>query len=261
MMSPFSVAMALSFLSQATNGRSFEEIKKALYLNTHKATIANQFHDYYKMIQKSAGDSKITIVNQIYVQQGYQLQESLQRLASENFFSGIESVDFKKANDTAEIINKFVKKRTDGEILEIVKPDEFDEQTSVILINTVHFKSLWKYPFSKKNTRQSLFGNLSPRELSFPYFMSTKGYFMRTFVHELGANALMMDYKNSNWSMIILDPKGVAFLTVEERLKNYTLLQVVNQMTECYCLVSLPKFKIETEFDLNDILKNVCIQF
>lgn len=39
--------MALSLLSQAANGTTFEEIRKVLNLNHDKAIVATQFHDYF----------------------------------------------------------------------------------------------------------------------------------------------------------------------------------------------------------------------
>lgn len=61
--------------------------------------------------------------------------------------------------------------------------------------------------------------------------------------------------------MVIIDPSVVDFLTVKERMRNYTLLRVINHMSICDCLVSIPMFKIETELHLNDVLKRVCVQY
>lgn len=156
------MAVALSLLSLATNGTSFEELRKGLNLNNDKAIIANQFHDYFRLIQKNAGDSKLTIANRIYVPKEFQLNKDFQDIASEKFFSGIESVDFKNANNAAQTINNFVKEKTEEKITEIVKPEEFDGQTGVILINTITFKSFWKYPFSAENTERDIFRNNKP---------------------------------------------------------------------------------------------------
>lgn len=104
--SPFSVAMALLFLSQATNGHIFEEIRNGLHLNIDKAAIADQFQQYHGLIQKSAGQSELMIAYRIYVQQGFQLNTDFQEVAVKKYFPGVE---FARQNETAEIINQFVK--------------------------------------------------------------------------------------------------------------------------------------------------------
>lgn len=74
-MSPFSLAMALGLLSQGTNGLTFDELRTGLHLkDLDKKSIADQFHQYYRLLDKSAGQSELMVANQIYVQQGYELK-------------------------------------------------------------------------------------------------------------------------------------------------------------------------------------------
>lgn len=72
-------------MSQATEGRTFDELKSGLYLSGDHSTIANQFPQYYRPLQNGAGNATLTIANQIYVQQGYTINKSFQEVAAQQF--------------------------------------------------------------------------------------------------------------------------------------------------------------------------------
>lgn len=249
--------MALTLLSQAINGTSFEQIRKGLYLNSDKAIIANQFHDYFELIQQSVNDSELTVINRIYVQQELQLKNDLQEVASEKFFSGIESVEFNRANDTAQQINRDVKEKTMDKITDIVTSQEFEDQTGVILINVVYLRSphhpwlIDGHPFKELTEEE--------RKEKLGKYLVLGGYFLRVRTNEL--EAVRMDYENSNLSFVFVKALNIEFNTLEERMRNYTLKSLSDQMStgKRRISVGIPYVKIETELHLNDDLKKVCI--
>lgn len=260
--SPLSVAMALSLLSQAANGTTFDEIRRVLYLNNDKTVVTNQFHDYFESIRKNTGASKLLITNQIYVQKEIQLNKNIQDVATEKFFSSIRSVDFKRGNDTTQTINSFVRNSTEGKITEIVTPKQFDDQYRVVLINAIHFKSSYSQPFYKEPKLKMIFSNSpNPNDTVFPYAMRFKGRFLMNQLSDLGGAVVRLDYKESSLSLIIIYNIIIPFSELEERIRNYTLSRVMNQLLVCDRReVRIPRFTIETELDLTDILKNVCFE-
>lgn len=252
--SPWSVAMALSLLSQVTNGNSYEEIRKVLRLNNDKRVVANQFRDYYDLIQKSVGDSQLLVANRIFVQQDNKLKKDFQNEASEKFFSSIEPVDY-KSNNTAKTINQSIKEKTYEKITEIVKSEDFANDTDLVLINAVWLGSPLGPVLSMSESEKQKYKS------TFDYF---SGFLMRVLLDDLGGFALRMDYKNSNTSLIFITPHNIDLATLEMRMKNYTLSSISDKMDyHCsyrrMCLARIPKIIIESELDLSDTLKRVCI--
>lgn len=259
--SPLSVAMALSLLSQTANGTTFDELSKVLYLNNDKTIVANQFHDYFESIRNNTGNSELIITNQIYVQQEIQLNKNIQDVATEKFFSSIRSVDFKRGNDISQTINSFVKNSTEGKITEMVTPNQFDCQSCVILINAIHFKGSFFLPFWNEPKRKMIFANTENiNDTVFPYAMRAHRFFLMANLRDLGGAAVRLKYAESSLSLIIICPRGISFLELEQRIRNYTLFRVINQMGMERCEVRIPRFTIETKLDLTDILKNVCFE-
>lgn len=138
--SPFSVAMALSLLSQATNGTTFEELRKGLHLNIDKAAIAEKFHQYHGLLVKSAGESEFIVANRIFIQQEYELRTEFKEVATKQFFSSVQSLNFKDAIDAARTINQFVKEKTKNKIAELVQPEIFVEYSRAFLANVIYLK-------------------------------------------------------------------------------------------------------------------------
>lgn len=255
--SPFSVAMALSLLSQATNGTTFDEIRTGLHLNMDKITIADQFHQYYGSVEKSAGQSKLMIANQIFVQQVIPLNTDFQEVAIKQFFSGIESVNFRSNVDTANTINNYVKRKTNEKIQEIVQPEMFDDRTVVFLVNTIYLKSKWAEPFDKRATFKEYF-YINETEKVVVDFMTGYRKCSMAFLDDLDSTALSLDYANSSLSFVIVLPNNRTGLqTLESQLANYDLSRM-NFASKRKSLVTIPKFKIESQFNINEILKKVC---
>lgn len=264
--SPFSILMALALLCQATEGNSFEELRKVMHLSSTKAEIVDQFHKYYSLVQKSAEESELMICNQIFVMEGYQLNEDFEEIAMNKFFSGVESVNFTNTFETAQIINQYVKEKTKEKIKEVAKPDNFDRYDRIFLVNVIYLKSRWVHPFLKNTDRRGS-GKL---KLDFftndtnsvrVEFMTVKEKFWFATLDDLDATAVRLDYVNSSLSFVIILPRSrIGLSTLESQLNNYDLSQITGQMKFLKGDVTIPKFKVQSDFSLSKIFKKVCIK-
>lgn len=87
------------------------------------------------------GSANLSIVNQIYVQEGIQLNSIYCDIAEKEFGSGIQPVDFYDSIERAQNINRFVEEKTMEQISNAVAPDSFGPSTSVVLLNVLYFKA------------------------------------------------------------------------------------------------------------------------
>lgn len=251
--------MALSLLSQATNGTAFDEIRNGLHFNGDKTALAVQINEYYGLIQKSAGPSDLIISNQIYVNQEHQLVTEFQELAENKFLSGVKSVVFKKPIDTAEAINNFFKEKTKENIKDIVKPEMFNTNSSVILVNAIFFKSKWAQPFERESIGNQKF-YINETHTIDAESMQTKQKFRFASLDDLDADILRLDYAYSNLSFVIILPKSrIGLSALEEKLNNHSLTSIIDRITSYRIIrIGIPRFKIESEIRLSELFKKVC---
>lgn len=256
--SPLSLLNALTLLSQATKGKTFEELRKGLYLNENKTITANQFYEFNRQLQSSVGESTLSIANRIYVQEEYRLNKSFQEVAVQKFSSGVESMDFVNNIEAARTINQFIEEKTHSKIKDLVKPDLLNEDTGVVLANAIYFKGNWQYKFDKTLTEKGDF-YINEAETAYVDFMQIESNFGRVYSEELEANALAMNYANSKLAFVIVLPKNRTGLTaLEAKLKHFDLTKITYSFGRPRGVnVIIPKFKIEYEIELNDAMKSV----
>lgn len=254
------MASSLALLSQAADGNTFEELRRALHLSNIKAITADQFKQYHAILQKVAGRSTLSIANKIYIQQGHQINKQFQALAINKFSSEVESLNFVDSKKSARAINHFVAEKTHGKIRNFIEPDKLDGDSRVVLVNAVYFRGNWKYQFDKEQTYKSYFYT-SERENVAVHFMTNKRNYSYAELEDLDATALEMKYANSDLAFVIVLPNNryESLSALEAKLTNYNLDKIVDQMNLEDIYITIPKFKVEFQIQLNNVLQNVCI--
>ncbi|XP_055311217.1 serine protease inhibitor 42Dd-like isoform X3 [Sitodiplosis mosellana] len=255
--SPLSVVSALGLVSQATGGNTFEQIKNGLHLTENQTIVADHFHKYFSKLQQGIGKTTLAILNQIYVQECYEINADFQDVAEKKFLSGVELVDFEDSIDTAEYINQFVKRKTNNKIKDLIEPHLLNSNTRAILVNAVSFKGMWLDEFEKPKTHKGDFYNTESETVLVDY-MYKESQFNYAVFDSLDAAAVQMRYRNSNFSFIILLPRTIDGLSaLEDKIKHFNLTKIVDKMQFKWIELKVPKFKIEFDINLNDILKNL----
>lgn len=259
--SPLSVASSLALLMQAANGTTFDELRDGLHLNgADKEAIAEQFNDFYSQLQQSVGSSSLSIANQIYVQQGREINRYFDELATTKFESGVEALNFDNVEQSADIINRFVEEETHGKIVDFVKPNALDASTAMFLVNAIYFKGIWETKFSKERTRPGNFFVAESQAIRTD-FMTNNKVFNYAKLKDLNASALQLKYANSTLSFVILLPNNrVGLPELETKLHGYDLTSITRKMRPRKMEVTIPKFKIDYEIELSTILTDVMIE-
>lgn len=257
--SPLSVSIALNLLLQATNGSTLDELRAGMHLSDDKVTLANEFPEYLSLLHKNVGsNSTLSIANQIYIQNQYQLNGNFKMVIAQQFQSEIESVNFVDSKTSAATINRFVEEKTNGKIKKFIAPDQLDATTRAIIVNAIHFKGQWQQQFDKSKTVRGDFYTNETETMPVE-FMTAKDYFNSANLIALNARAIELRYANSNYSfMIILPDNRTGLADLESKLKYVNLADVASQMSLDEFEITIPKFSIEYEIKLNDVLKNVC---
>lgn len=226
-----------------------------MHINCNKATVANQFQNYYTELKKNAGLTEFKVANRIYVQQSYKLNTRFQAVAEQEFGCGVQSLNFAAAARSAQIINNFVENETNGKIQNLMSPNSLNGDTRIVIVNAIFIKGKWERKFPKENTRSGPFSTTE-----YATYMNTIDNFNYARLPKLDAKALEMRYANSSFSVVIILPnEGVLYRQVEQKLKTYDWRTITSQMRMQKVNVTMPKIKVNHEQNLNYILGKVCI--
>lgn len=150
--SPLSVHTVLSLLSQGAEKDTLSQLNYALNV-TH-----DDAKEGYKSVMSSVNNIKdvvLHIANKVYVKDSYKLNKNFEDVARSNYFSEVEGVNFAEAANAAAKINNWVEQKTNNKIKDLIKPDDLDALTRLVLVNAIYFKGDWLHQFKKDNTKKT----------------------------------------------------------------------------------------------------------
>lgn len=199
------------------------------------------------------------VANKIYVMQNFPLKAAFKKVTSGQFLSEAESIDFAQNEAAADNINKWVEDKTNSKIKDLIKKDYLDGLTRLVLLNAVYFKGNWAHKFEPKATRVEPFYTSNTDKIDCQMMHITKRFNYRED-EALDAKILEMQYTNKDVSMVIILPNARdGIKNLESKLVDVDLSTITNNMDTVEVQVSLPKFKIETDMDLGEILTKVYV--
>ncbi|MCK4224604.1 MAG: serpin family protein [candidate division Zixibacteria bacterium] len=250
--SPLSVAMALGMTYNGANGETQEAMQKTLELNDLTTQEVNEsYKSLIELLSQLDPKVRFQIANSIWYCQEFSFEKEFIDLNRTYFNAQVSGLDFNDPN-AAKTINGWVDEKTNGKIKEIVD-SPIDPFTVMFLINAIYFKGTWTYQFDKSLTKDDWF-TLPDGSKKACKMMTQEGEFQ--YFRNADFQALDLPYGDGDFSMTIFLPhlqKDIDSLIGEFNQKNWD--QWINSFSKHEGTLQLPKFTLEYELKLNDILK------
>ncbi|XDV39610.1 hypothetical protein PO909_008822, partial [Leuciscus waleckii] len=148
----------------------------------------------------------LSLANRLYGEQSYQFVEKFLNDAKSYYEAGLEKVDFKNQSEAARVnINKWVEKKTQEKIKDLVPQGAIDGMTRLVLVNAIYFKGNWEKQFPKGSTRDGQF-KLNKNRTKPVKMMNQKAQFPLAFIPDINSQVLELPYVGKNLSMLIILP-------------------------------------------------------
>jgi serine protease inhibitor len=267
--SPYSISTAVAMTYAGARGQTEAQMAEVLHFPTvasqtpARPTLDSmQFHSAFGEIIASLnergekGGYELTVANALWGQKGYGFLDSFLELVEANYGGSLNEVDFVRAAEAArKTINAWVEKKTNDKIKELIKPGVLSSLTRLVLTNAIYFKGNWARQFEKDKTQDAPFTLLSGRKVDVP-MMNQKADFKYTETDDF--QALELPYVDNELSMLILLPREFDGLKeFEQRLTSENLSQWLDKLYKREVIVSVPRFKMTSQFGLADVLKSM----
>ncbi len=243
--SPYSISSALAMVYGGARGETAEQINTTFHFGveaTHPAF--SYLRKKLNGIQKK-GHVQLNVSNSLWPQINYTFLPGYLALTKEFYGSEIVPVDFKTDTEGArQKINGWVEEQTNDRITDLIPEGVLDTMTRLVLANAIYFKGNWARQFNPERTRPAPFKLNDGKIVDVP-MMSQTGDFK--LAHTENFQALELPYKGDDLSMIVLLPTEPGTSILPETLSAF-------HFREQEVMVQLPKFKIESSFELTDTL-------
>lgn len=253
--SPYSISSALAMTYGGARGNTAEQMNNVLHFGgpnvTHPAFphLRNTLAD----IEKKGG-VQLSVANALWPQQDYSFRDEFLDLTKKQYGSEVRPVDYTSDTEGARrLINSWVEDQTKDKIKDLIGEGVLDSLTRLVLVNAIYFKGDWASPFDAEATHDAPFHLTEEKSVQVP-MMSQKADF--AFAETDDFEALELAYEGDDLSMLILLPSnGNTLGSLEQKLSPDTLSGLPFRKQEL--VVNLPKFKLESSFDLGGTLQQM----
>lgn len=232
--SPYSLNSALSMTAIGADGETAEQFLALVPQNPAALSL-------------QGSDVALTNANAIWVQETFPLLPSF--LADVSQRGTVEALNFKKDAAGAILrINEWAKEHTGGHIEKLVDRQEIFSSTRLVLTNALYFKAPWTRPFAPTLTENAAFHISENRQVEVP-MMQQIGSFN---VYQKDALTLVeLPYgEREELSLFLLAPG-------EAPIDAKFIQELQSQMKRKKIHLSLPKFSLSAEENLNDVLEEL----
>ncbi|XP_058687095.1 uncharacterized protein LOC131575525 [Poecile atricapillus] len=261
--SPFSISSALSMVLLGSKGSTEAQISKVLSLSS-----TQDAHNGYQSLLSEINDPNTKYIlrtaNRLYGEKTLEFLPSFIESSQKSYHAGLEQMDFQHAwEDSRRQINGWVEERTEGKIQNLLAEGILNSLTRLVLVNAIYFKGNWEEQFDKQSTSERPF-QINKNETKPVQMMFKEARFNMTYIGDFQTKILELPYVGNELSMIILLPDSIqdgstGLERLERELTYEKLIDWINpeMMDSTKVRVSLPRFKLEEDYDLKPLLRSM----
>jgi serpin B len=248
-LSPTSLFTALSMTLAGARGRTETQMAEVLHVGLPPDHPSGAFPDL-------GDDRQLLLANALWGQHGFDLRDEFLAVTRERYRSTFQHVDFVNGTERArETINGWIAARTEQAIDKLLVEGDLDPGVVLVLTSAVYFKGLWKFPFDAARTVDDEFHLGGGRQVLVP-FMQQPGRL--PFASFAEADLLELPYEGGRFAMVLLLPAvGDDLSSLEASLTTRNLSRWLDGLSETLVSVRLPRFGIDTRFDLTETLQAI----
>jgi serine protease inhibitor len=248
---------------------------------------ARKLADAFNTLARQVDQYELRVANAVWGEKTYPFDPA--------YFAAIEKYYGKDLLRNADFINQFPKERatinrwveeqTKNRIKDLIPlyPPEVARLIRMILVNAIYFKGQWATPFDPKQTKNETFFLLGGAKTKAPLMhvhhgktsyaaFNADGSFFDTprtipiqggdkvKKYPAGDGFLIAELpvKGDKLSMVVIAPqKADGLSALEARLTGKNLTAWLGKLQRMSVEVTLPRFKMDTDYSLGDILKKM----
>lgn len=252
MISPFSVASALSMTLNGAGGETFEAMRTAL---RYDGKTIEEINDTYLKLMKDMVpvDPRVImeIANSVWVEKRLVVKQPFIDALKTWYLAEAKNIDVKDPG-AVDMVNRWIEEKTHDKIQKML--DNLNPDLAMLLINAVYFNGKWRYQFDTKETKDKPFYLTPDSQVEVPMMFQNEKF---AVTRSENATLVELPYGQGNYSMVVMLPdEGVSTSTAAAAITpekwSEWMANLANGTTEVD--LSLPRFKYEYKRTLNDDL-------
>lgn len=260
--SPYSISLALAMTYAGAGSQTEAQMAQALCFDLPQERLHPAFNSLDLSLtalgQQEASeeaDFRLNIANSLWGQRDYTFKPEFLDVLAQNYGAGLRLLDFTVDPDgSRRTINDWVSQETEQKIKDLIPEGAIDPLTRLVLANAIYFNAPWLHEFNQSATQDESFYLLDGSEIKTPLMKQTGRF---AYVDGDGYRAVEMPYQGGRFSMIVLLPDAGGFEAFEDHFDAALLKTVRENLQHHEVVLSMPRYKFESQFALVDALKEL----
>lgn len=258
--SPFSISSALAIAGEGAGSQTAEEIWTVLCLPGDNETRRSGFYRLNTGISGAHAGYTLKAANALWVERTFPLLSPYSRVTRQYYGASASNLNFRgDPEGSRSTINQWVLGKTNGKIKDLLPSGSIDPLTRLVITNAVYFNGTWAAAFDPGETRDAPF-TLPSGDTKTVRMMHGKDDAHFNYTETDRYQAVVLPYKGNPGDrilMLAILPKGSSLPEVEEALSSGMIGGILDDAVDRNVRVYLPKFRLETQYVLNDILADM----
>ena len=251
LISPLSIQLALAMTANGAKGKTLDEMAKLLGGEFTLDTLNEYLHTYVASLP-STEMSKLEIANSVWFRDVETLDVLPGFLQKNADYFGAQAYTEPFNGDTANKINDWIDKRTDGMIKKVI--DGIDPSVMLYLINAVCFNAEWEEIYEDISIMDREFTNVNGVKKKVEMMGSEE----HNYICDDKAEGFIKYYAGRKYAFAALLPKeGVDVYDYIAGLTGEGLAETLKGANDDLVHAGLPKFKYDYETSLVETLRSL----
>lgn len=258
--SPASIKATLAMILEGARGESARQILKQL--NVGSTAEARQLVRDALSGLKRRGHTTLEAGHGIFVSDEFAEDRTFsdyRKLIKDNYAAHVGRIDFSKKVEASQSINAWVAKITHDLITEVLTPDNFNQNSGLVLASALYFKGDWKYEFNPELTQPRRFEASNKPAINVNMMQITET-FQYDLNSDLDAHVVELPYSDGAYSMLLIVPRTKGTNNIAALLSRTNLKNILKTMEPSEVVLHLPKFQIDYSTDLRAALDSMGIR-
>ncbi len=252
--SPVSISIALAMTMNGASGENYDEMVQALeFTGLTLEDVNESFLSLLESLEYSDKDVILTLANSMWIAPAFKnaIRESFIEALENYYLTGVFEAD------SPDSINSWIEEKTGGHIKDMI--DEFPPDLIMYLVNAIYFKGAWTTTFDKDDTYETNFTKDDSSKVKVDMMAFKEHDEYESYANEKVV-AVRLPYGRGTMAFYAFAPHEWDPKPIDEfiaSLDGDTFDNILNSFNKRGLGgIHLPKFKLEYEKKLNDILKS-----
>jgi serpin B len=253
--SPYSISTCLAMTYAGARGVTDMQMARVLRFGQGQAAVHSSFGELQQQLNGSEKEKgiQLDLANALWTERGEAFLPAFLKIAADDYQADVKEADFETGANALRLeINRWVARKTQDKIRDILSPGDVSSDTRLVLANAIYFKGAWARPFETNATSEQAFHISTTNQAETLLMVHVDNV---KYTENNDFQAVELPYSGNNLSMLILLPRQIDALgQIEKQLSPTFLDSLLARLKKQKVKIFLPRFKLGSRYRLERAL-------